>query len=229
MDRIKLITLDLDDTLWPCWPTIKRAEEHLFDWLSEHAPLLTQRYDIEGFRTHRKDVAATQPEIAHDMTLVRLESLKLLMKQHGYDMVVAEQATQEFRQMRNRVEPYGEVGDALKRLATRYRLVSVTNGNSQVEQTPLKGCFDLSLSAADVGAQKPDPALFDAARAFAGAAPEETLHVGDHPQLDVEAARQAGLHTVWMDRGLISWPVEVAPADISVKDLGALADLLLLE
>ena len=35
---IKAITLDLDDTLWPIWPMIERAEKRLHAWLAEHAP-----------------------------------------------------------------------------------------------------------------------------------------------------------------------------------------------
>ena len=36
--RIQAISLDLDDTLWPVWPTIERAERALHDWLQRHAP-----------------------------------------------------------------------------------------------------------------------------------------------------------------------------------------------
>ena len=36
--RIQAITLDLDDTLWPIWPTIQRAEQALAAWLAERAP-----------------------------------------------------------------------------------------------------------------------------------------------------------------------------------------------
>ena len=38
MSRIHAITLDLDDTLWPIWPTIERAESALQAWLRQHAP-----------------------------------------------------------------------------------------------------------------------------------------------------------------------------------------------
>ena len=36
--RIRAITLDLDDTLWPIWPTIARADQAMRDWLAERAP-----------------------------------------------------------------------------------------------------------------------------------------------------------------------------------------------
>ena len=38
LSRIRAITLDLDDTLWPVWPTIARAEAQLQSWLQQHAP-----------------------------------------------------------------------------------------------------------------------------------------------------------------------------------------------
>ena len=37
--RIKAISLDLDDTLWPIWPTIERAEKALHEWLVTNAPM----------------------------------------------------------------------------------------------------------------------------------------------------------------------------------------------
>ena len=37
-DRVRAITLDLDDTLWPIWPTIARAEGALQQWLADNAP-----------------------------------------------------------------------------------------------------------------------------------------------------------------------------------------------
>ena len=38
LSKIKAIGLDLDDTLWPIWPTIARAEAQLTQWLSDCAP-----------------------------------------------------------------------------------------------------------------------------------------------------------------------------------------------
>ena len=44
LDRLKVraITLDLDDTLWPIWPTIARAERALQDWLRARAGALSR-------------------------------------------------------------------------------------------------------------------------------------------------------------------------------------------
>lgn len=227
MRGIRLITLDLDDTLWPCMPVIMAAEQHLFDWLQANTPRLAAAHSIESLRAERKELGHQRPEIVHDMTLLRLESLRQLMTAFGYDASLAEAATHEFRQARNRVEPYAEVRAALARLKPHFTLVSVTNGNAQVEQTPLADAFHLNLGAAEVGAAKPDPALFTAAMAYAEVTPEAALHVGDHPLLDIQAARDAGMRTAWIDRGLLAWPEEVPPADLNLPDMAALADRLL--
>ena len=44
--------------------------------------------------------------------------------------------------------------------------------------------------------------------------------------LDVEAARQAGMRSVWMNRSDRGWPDDVPPAEHMVKDLNELMDWL---
>ena len=51
-------------------------------------------------------------------------------------------------------------------------------------------------------------------------------YVGDDPLLDVAAARAAGFASVWVSRRAHDWPAELPGADLTVTDLGALADAL---
>jgi putative hydrolase of the HAD superfamily len=51
-------------------------------------------------------------------------------------------------------------------------------------------------------------------------------YVGDDPYADVEGARAAGLHAVWMDRFGRPWPEGLEPPALAVRDLGELAALL---
>ena len=155
MAGISLITLDLDDTLWPCEPVIRAAEAELLDWLQQAAPRLVSQHDEISLREHRKAVSAAHPEIAHDITATRSLSLGLLLEEHGYSRDLAEAAMQLFLRVRNRVTPYPEVVDVLRRLARNHRLVAVTNGNADVARTPLKDCFHFAVTAAQAGASKP--------------------------------------------------------------------------
>jgi putative hydrolase of the HAD superfamily len=220
--HLRLITIDLDDTLWPCAPVIRAAEAAHFDWLREQAPRLTAAYDLAGLRQHRLALMQTCPEIAHDVTAVRHRSLQALLDAHAYPLQIADQALEVFRQARNRVEPYPETGQVLSRLRRHCRLVAVTNGNAEVQETGLRDVFDHRLTAAEVGAAKPDPALFEQAMAWADATPAQTLHVGDDPHLDVEAARALGIAAVWVNRDQQAWPEALAPPVLEVPDLEVL-------
>ena len=152
LDKVRLVTIDLDDTVWPCMPVINQAERVLHDWLSTNAPTLAAEYDIGLLREHRQQLMHEQPEISHNLTLSRRLSLESLLTTYGYDPALSYQAIDVFRQERNRVTPYDEVIQSLDRLQNEVTLISVTNGNAEVENTPLKGLFHHSLTAADVGA-----------------------------------------------------------------------------
>ena len=216
----KLLTIDLDDTLWPCAPAIQQAEVGLYSWLGQIAPRLTSACDQEVMRDHRQALMISRPEIAHDLTALRRRSLQDLLSTYGYDAALADEAMALFLEHRNRVEPYADVVPALRSLGVEYRLVSVTNGNADVTRTPLRGLFGLSLTAADVGAQKPDPALFLGALQWGGVHPQRALHLGDDPYRDVEAARSFGMEAVWINRRGSPWPDELDPPATEVRDLG---------
>ena len=46
---ISLITLDLDDTLWPCEPVILAAERALHHWLGQRTPRLAMAHDTGAY------------------------------------------------------------------------------------------------------------------------------------------------------------------------------------
>jgi len=50
------------------------------------------------------------------------------------------------------------------------------------------------------GVEKPDPQIFRIALERSGVAPEHAVYVGDHPFFDVDAAREAGMFPVLIDR-----------------------------
>jgi putative hydrolase of the HAD superfamily len=102
----------------------------------------------------------------------------------------------------------------------------VTNGNSDIQRTALKDHFHFSLTAAEVGAAKPSPELFQSALELAGVTPNCAVHVGDDPQRDILAARRVGMRTVWINRKAAPWPEQLPPPDASTDNLYELPDLL---
>lgn len=216
---IRLITIDLDDTLWPCAPVIDKAEATVHAWLSEHAGRLTEAHDIASLRAHRRALMEARPELAHDITALRRHSLETLLDRHGYPRSLAAEAVEVFLTARHEVTPFPDVLPALEQLARDYYLVTVTNGNADVHRTPLGAHVREAFSASEVGAAKPAPAVFQAALRAAGVAPAQALHLGDDPKLDIVPARALGMHTVWINRYGLQWPDGLPAADGEVANL----------
>ncbi len=60
--------------------------------------------------------------------------------------------------------------------------------------------FDFVVVSAEVGFQKPDIQMFEIAAERMGLAPGQILHIGDHPEQDVGAARACGYQTLHLVR-----------------------------
>jgi len=220
-NTIRALTLDLDDTLWPVWPAIERAEAALHAWLRSHAPATAERYDIAGLRTWRNQVALAMPQAAHDLSALRRESIRMALVAAGDAPALAEPAFDVFFAERQRVDFYPEVLDALQRLAAAYPLLALSNGNAELAAVGVAPWFRGALSAREFGVGKPDPRIFAEACRRLGFAAGEVLHVGDDIELDVIGARGAGLQAVWLCRGEV-------PAGGGVEGVATLCDLQVL-
>jgi putative hydrolase of the HAD superfamily len=197
---VTALTLDLDDTLWPVRPALVAAEKVLADWLRTHAPATAGGLGRGGMLALRAQVAAERPEWAHDLTAIRLETIRRALRLHGDDPALADTAFEIFFEARHQVTLYEDVRPALARLAARYRLIAVSNGNADVERVGLGEFFAGSVSARRHGVAKPAASIFHAACDAARAAPHRVLHLGDDPALDVDGALAAGLQAGWICR-----------------------------
>lgn len=210
--RVRAITLDLDDTLWPILPTIERAEKVLHDWLVQRAPMAAALFsNPAALREIRNHVAEHRPEFRHDLSAVRRESIRLALYRAGEDPLLADAAFDAFFEARQQVELFDDVLPALKALSDRFPLVGLSNGNADVHRVGLGAYFRASISAREFGVGKPDPRIFHAAAGAAEVLPEQVLHVGDDATLDVVGALNAGMQAVWMNRTDHLWPHEQQP------------------
>lgn len=221
--RILAVSLDLDDTLWPVEPAILAAERQLDAWLQRHHAAVAARWPAAALRELREQVSAERPDLAHDFTAQRLLTLQRAFASCGIGDEHVDAAFEVYFEARNRVDCYADVEPALAALAARLPLVSLSNGNADLERIGLRRHFAHCISAREFGAAKPDAAIFHAACARLGVAPEHVLHVGDDAQLDVAGARAAGLRTAWLNRGAAAWPHRGFGPDLELRDLGELA------
>lgn len=226
MNGIRTITLDLDDTLWAITPVIVRAEKALYEWLSEHYPKITELFSPSDLLRLRQEVVSEHVEKSHDFTFLRRTVLGQIADAAGYGDAPVDGAMEVFQALRNDVEVFPEVRPTLTALGEKYNVIAVTNGNANLETIGLRDLFDDVVAAASVGAAKPARAIFDVAVEAGGADYHETLHVGDHPEVDVVGANEAGLRSVWVNRNGENWPDHLQRPDAIVSDVGELLSLL---
>jgi putative hydrolase of the HAD superfamily len=226
LETIRAISLDLDDTLWPIWPTIDRAEKVLHEWLVIHAPATAALYaSPEALREIRVLVGHQRPDLKHDLSALRRESIRLALTRAGDDPRLAEPAFDVFFDERQNVTLFPDARPALAFLAARYPLVSLSNGNADLARVGLAPFFVGGVAALSFGVAKPDPRIFHAAAEVAGVQPHEVLHVGDDVLLDVLGARNAGMQTAWANRVEALWPHDEEP-DLEVASLSELCEAL---
>ncbi|WP_348688913.1 HAD family hydrolase [Acidovorax soli] len=226
ISRIRAVTLDLDDTLWPIWPTITRAEAVLLQWLTAHAPATAALYsDTAALRAIRNQMGSLRPDLRHDLGALRRESIRLALTQAGDEAALAEPAFEVFFAERQRVELFDDAHTTLAFLAGRYPVVAVSNGNADVHRVGIGHYFQASISAHEFGVPKPDPRIFHAAASTLGVEPHEVLHVGDDATLDALAAITAGMQAVWLNPVCKDWPHDTPP-HATVASLTELCRLL---
>jgi HAD superfamily hydrolase (TIGR01549 family) len=224
MSAIRAISLDLDDTLWPVGPVIAAAEQALLEWLRARYPEAARGHDVVSMRAMRMRLAAQFPERSHDLTFLRRHALAAQFAAAGYAESLCEEALEVFLAARNRVEFYDDVRPALARLRADYRLFAVSNGNADLHRCGIGELFDGHVTAISAGAAKPDARIFAALVEMAGTRAAEIMHVGDDPVADVLGARQAGMQSVWLNRGgMRDWPASLPPPARTISTLAEIS------
>jgi len=226
---IRLITFDLDNTLWDVEPIVARAEKAMRDWIRTEHPDFVARFDLRGLSRLRHAVVTECHDIAHDLTALRTEVLRRAFVEGGYSaedaMAAARAAFDVFYAGRNTVEYFPGALDALTALKKDFELYALSNGNADIQRIGLGHLFSRHFSAASVGAAKPDPRIYLAALAASGVAPAQAIHVGDHPEQDIAAAAGVGMHTVWVNFTDQVWP-DQPPADAEITSFDELVPVV---
>ena len=201
---IRLVTFDLDNTLWSVDGVIRCAQAKQDAWLTARAPEYG-RLDGEQLAAARRTVLAAHPRARHDISLLRQLVLRGALERCGCGAAeatrLADGAFVEFLDWRHRVDYFPDALAVLEELAGDFVLAALTNGNADYRRLGLHRYFSFGCNAAEAGASKPHPAMFERALARAGVAPAEAVHVGDHLIDDVQGANGAGLASIWVRFG----------------------------
>ncbi|MEB3368111.1 HAD family hydrolase [Saccharopolyspora mangrovi] len=128
---------------------------------------------------------------------------------------------------------HDDVLPALRKLGERYRIAVVANQRAVVvdalRRDGVAEHVDIWAISETVGAEKPDPRIFQHALDEAGVPPSRAVHVGNRLDTDVRGAHRVGLRTVWVLRGEAPpapTPEQLAEPDIAVRSLAELPGAL---
>ncbi|MEM7379469.1 MAG: HAD family hydrolase [Pseudomonadota bacterium] len=218
--RVRAISFDLDDTLWPVQPVLIAAETAVYARIQDRFSAVSDALDFEALRARRMAFFQAQPALHHDLTRLRRVFFEDLLSSFGY-REGSESLLEEFLALRNAVTPYPGCDAFLDALAARYPLVACTNGNADVFRTPLAPYFSAAVRSEEAGAAKPDARIFRQTCEAVSVRAAELAHVGDNPVTDVIGSQQFGCHGVWYNPDRLDWAHPTAPpphADVDSYD-----------
>ena len=160
---VAAISFDLDDTLYDNGPAIERAEQWMLSHLrSEY--LATAMLDQVRWQALKREVLGAHPELRHDVSLIREHCIRKAMMAGGLEKSRAEEEAARvfaaFLAKRSQIEVCASTHALLARLAERYPLAVITNGNLDLAQAGLADYFTLVCKAGAGARMKPAPDMF---------------------------------------------------------------------
>jgi putative hydrolase of the HAD superfamily len=243
---IKAIFFDFYNTLVRFWPPLDQIQQAACRELGLNVTEdgINRGYSVADVYFNRENEVKPLALRSEDERLAFFARYEQIVLEHAEVPVTLHLAGQIWRlamSVPKDFTPFDEVIESLARLQQQgYRLGVLSNLRRDMGQLcqrlGLAPYLDFCISSAEVGAEKPAPAIFKAALERAGVSAAEALHVGDQHRSDVLGARNAGLHAVLIDRG--GWQTSVndcvkvanlvelervmagAPASLSVKSTG---------
>lgn len=230
--QLKVITFDLDDTLWHLKPVLEKAERHCFEWLCTQQPSLRDHFDLASFTAHRLKLYQQQPDLQHQISELRLQAMTNALKATGLSSddssKLSHQAFARFIHERHQVKLFNGVESLLETLAQHYQLGVLTNGNADIFRLDIGRYFEVSFSAEVLNASKPASDHFHAALNHWGIKANELLHIGDHIDHDMRGASDAGCLSLWFnpDGKLNPGNVNISAEVSQLSDIPAAIDHL---
>lgn len=232
---IKAIFFDLDDTLlWDqrsvkeaFAATCKVAEERcgldpnqLEEAVRENARKLYSSYEtfpftqmiginpFEGLWGEFRDETEDFQKLSTIVPQYRKDAWTLALKQLGIDdPALGFELGELFPKNRRKVPfVYDDTFPVLDTLKENYRLVLITNGSPDLQNTKLAitpelvPYFDHIVISGGYGKGKPDKGIFEHALSLVSLQKDEVIMVGDNLNTDILGANRAGITSVWINR-----------------------------
>ena len=200
---IRLITLDLDNTLWDIEKTMVRAEKELRVHLKSLSEKAFDIYCSETTSEIRNRLLGEQPGLRSNLTEFRKLLLGEIFFRAGNSIpdskMLANSAFNKFFEFRNKVVFFEGAIDVITALSEKYKVYALTNGNADIKMIGIDKYLSGAVSSAEVGVSKPSREIFEATLKKAGEEATSCIHIGDDYEDDIVGASNAGIASIWLN------------------------------
>lgn len=232
--QFELILFDLDDTLLYFEDYWELGTKEAFRQFP-----LTESMDADRLFETYQEYSTYYVDLYHrqQISIQHFRNTRFVRTLRDWGMEVDEEAAHQFNELYHEVSTGfmmapPELQRLLESLQKKYKLGIVTNGTAEVQYAKLKAIgaemyFPQGgiIISDEIGWEKPDRRIYEAALQFFSADPKTTLFVGDSWKNDVVGPGLLGISSVWLNKK--GEPANQHPSLFSTIDrLEKLGDLL---
>ena len=198
-DKVKVISFDLDDTLWDNTGVIEKCEQELYNFLCQKHPPFEEHYSIET--VHRVSEQFLAQDVPHfdNMTTLRKAVIQHMLLETAGDLNLVNQAFSIFYYWRNQIKVPEITYTLLDKLKAKYSLFAVSNGNSNLYWIGLMDYFEKHYIAGVDGRAKPSAEMLHKVCELKDIKSQELLHVGDSHETDIQSSINADCQHLHID------------------------------
>lgn len=231
---IKVIFLDLDNTLWNHDAAQDKTIESVYDYVKVIHPISEDKDAFAKVYDHCNDKvwdAYKKGKLDHEAVRIN-RFVDLLGHYHISDRDLAIKLNELYVSIYPTwtflIEGARELLETLK---GTYPLGIITNGFPEtqavkLEKSELKKYFTWIIYSGEVGKAKPHPEIFEYAMKEADIAPQEVVFIGDDFEGDIIGAKDVGMKTIWFNSKGKKEPRKDQYADYTISTLEPICDIV---
>ena len=146
--KIKAVTFDLDDTLWPLREVIIHAHKESNNWIIDKFPNMSKVLFTEQEQKMWQKLIAKDNSLRHRLSELRMKVIETLLTENGISDEDAKTTSKDafdiFLKLRHDITYFEGTLEVLKSLKEKYTLGVLTNGNASIETLKIDHLFDAS-------------------------------------------------------------------------------------
>lgn len=228
-DKIAVVWVDLDDTIWDFHANSRVALRGLYTDYSLGDVFPTPEAWIECYEKHNHSLWAQYNRGKIEKTYLMKERFLRPLNEGGHPDAVNLSQRFDGEYLDRLAECTQLVPGALELLTVLrsrgYRIGILSNGFVEVQHrkicnSGLEPLIDYIVLSDDIGINKPDVRIYRYAESIAGVRADQCLMIGDNPDTDIAGALAAGWPAILFDRNAAT------AADMAVPAVGSLGDLI---